>query len=247
MNIHSTKVKPLAETELPFGGHAVLRNVYLRIAKTSTQKIRNLTLYREEIASLNTLVDSLHNDLPSVSQYQQFLAVAHDIILTTDTNFRFILLRVIRICLNGGTEFFSTLFHDFDIVWIICTSFERDAEYLPERTQAHKIIKACIMSYPTMCPRAFVRSLVSVASQKDDQLRRVSLEALRILCVTNPKGFANGNGASVLFEAILDPNLSDISNSLLLSLLQSLGDESNRKYLNARLDLRTLVRFLFQR
>jgi len=240
----SNVITLLSEENLPFSDSSVLKTVYLRVAKAYTQKIRNLNIYRDEITSLNQLVNSLYSSLPTVSQFDSFLRVVHNILLVTDTNYRVILLRVIRISLTGGEDYFNKFIGNSDMIWIVCTSFERDSEYLPERMQAHKIIKACVISCPKdkQFPNIFVRSLVSVANQKDDQLRRVSLEALRLLCVSNPYEFANGNGPTVLFDAILDPNFSDMSTSLLLSVLHSLSDEKSRKYLFARLDLRTLVR-----
>eukprot|EP01035_Chromulina_nebulosa_P018274 gene18274-23951_t len=85
------------------------------------------------------------------------------------------------------------------------------------------------------------KSLVAVANQKDDQLRRISLEALRILCVSNTKVFAVSNGLNVLIDAVLDPNTSDLAESLLLSLAHALNDDNSRKHLNPFLDLRTLL------
>lgn len=217
-----------------FSDSLILAEIYARVAEHINANGRSLghppNAYREEISSLNTLIDTLSANLPSIAQFQDFLANIHDIIVVADTNFRAILLRVIRICISCTNDeaYCDSLLFDDDIVWLVVTSLDVEAEFVPERMQAVKIMKVTVTKLPLKFPLSFARSLVAIANQTDDQLRRVCLEVLRLLCTANTALFAKANGIPALVEAILDPNLSDISEALLLSLLHAMNDEQSR-------------------
>ena len=68
-------------------------------------------------------------------------------------------------------------------------------------------------------PPCFVRSLVAITAHKDDNCRRVCLETLRELAITNAAIVAQCDGVRVLFDAILDPSCQDLAESLVLTIL----------------------------
>lgn len=187
-----------------FTDSAMLSEIYTKISgimsprHDTCKKSNSTTAYRDELTLLNSLIDSLIDDLPSISQFNNFLEAIHDLLVLADSNVRSILLRVIRFCITGGSEYVTTLYADVDILWIISVSFEKDVEYLIERIQAHKIIRVCLQLLHQDFPLMFARSLVAVANQKDDKLRRESIEDLRILCINNPKVFSTSNGMCYL-------------------------------------------------
>ncbi len=57
----------------------------------------------------------------------------------------------------------------------------------------------------------------------------------------NAQLVASCNGITVLLRAILDPSLTDIANSFVLTLLYILDHPSTRKYLRPSLDVRQLL------
>ena len=142
---------------------------------------------------------------------------------------------------------------------------ERDQDYyISERTQALKCMKKCfdvamIKGQPPNQEQqqqqqqlqqdpgsrnsflALAQSLVAVASQKGDSLRRVCLDTLRELSIVNTKLVAVVNGFTVLMEAIFDPLNSDLNEPIILSFLYVLNDPRTRKYIRPHQDLRTLI------
>ena len=57
--------------------------------------------------------------------------------------------------------------------WLVVTSFERDTEYLLERTQAFKLMTKVLPVAGTSYPICFARSMVAVANFKEDSFRKV--------------------------------------------------------------------------
>jgi hypothetical protein len=86
--------------------------------------------------------------------------------------------------------------------------------------------------YTELCssifPSAFTRSLVAIASCKDDNFRRVCLETLRELTIKNAKEVYEACGFRVLFDAVLDHNTKELAEPILLSMLYLLNDASSR-------------------
>ena len=100
-----------------------------------------------------------------------------------------------------------------------------------ERLQSVKIMQRCLHLAPFNFPQAFARSLVAIATQKDDSYRRLSLEMLRDLSVHNPDMMNRVNGFKVLLDAVIDPDIeSYLCENILLSLLYLLNSSSSRQY-----------------
>ena len=62
-----------------------------------------------------------------------------------------------------------------------------------------------------------------------------------IIVLRNPALVASCNGIKTIIDCILDPTLSDVANSHVLTLLYILDHPSNRKYLRESLDVRKLI------
>lgn len=108
---------------------------------------------------------------------------------------------------------------------------EDSPSYLSERLQAIKILKKFLELSPRKFPEALARSLVAIASTKDDSFRKVCLETLRELCVVNPDMVSRVHGFKVLLDAIIDPEIDDVtSEAILLSILFLLNTSSSRRY-----------------
>lgn len=220
-----------------------LNEIFSKISSIQSSKKRNLAGYRQELESLQGLVDSLRDNAPATTfdQFKIFLKDIHNILVVSDTNIRSNVLRTIRICISQNPMLLQLFLNDKDILWIVVTSFERDPQYLIERIQGYKLMKITMQLQPSQFPLCFARSLQAVASQRDDSLRKISLEALRLLCLYNPVLFASANCSSLLIEAVLDPDISDMASPILLSILQTCSHEESRQALCARQQLRTLV------
>ena len=106
---------------------------------------------------------------------------------------------------------------------------DRDNYFLSERMQALKILITIIEKTPESFPLAFARSLVAIASYKEESsIYRVCLDILRKLCVVNPKVVAQAQGIRVMFEAVLDPDCKDLAESIMVSLLHVLNKPKSR-------------------
>ena len=88
-------------------------------------------------------------------------------------------------------------------------------------------------------------SLIGIAQNGKDEFRRICLDSLRELCITNPKIINKCNGFKVLIDSILNPQLSDISNSLVLTILYILDHPNTRKYLRPSLDIQKLTKIYY--
>lgn len=111
--------------------------------------------------------------------------------------------------------------------------------------QALKIMKKYLELAPHLFPIGFARSLVAIAAEKGDNFRRVALETLRELGIKNPAITHEADAFRVLFDAVIDPTTSELSESILLSMLHLLNCAETRKFVRPQLDLQCLVCFSF--
>ena len=81
---------------------------------------------------------------------------------------------------------------------------------------------------PSVLPINFARSLVAIASHKEDNFSLLCLEALRQLASVNPKVVSRANGIKALFDAVLDPDNKDVAEPIMLTLLYLLNKPSSR-------------------
>ena len=122
------------------------------------------------------------------------------------------------------------------IFMMICLVRE-DNKYLWERMQSLKWIRHLMDNYPKYIPKCCIMSLIGIAQNGKDEFRRICLDSLRELCITNTLIINKCNGFKVLIDSILNPQLNDISNSLVLTILYILDHPNTRKYLRPTLDI----------
>ena len=110
-----------------------------------------------------------------------------------------------------------------------------------ERMQSLKWIRHLVDHYPKHIPKCCIMSLIGIAQNGKDEFRRICLEILRALCITNTQIISECNGFKVLIDSVLNPQLHDISNSLVLTIIYILDHPSTRKYLRPSLDIQRFV------
>ena len=110
-------------------------------------------------------------------------------------------------------------------------------EFLWERMQSLKWIRHLMDHYPRHIPKCCIMSLIGIAQNGKDEFRRICLDSLRELCITNTRIISACNGFKVLIDSVLNPQIKDISNSLVLTILYILDHPSTRKYLRPSLDI----------
>lgn len=113
--------------------------------------------------------------------------------------------------------------------------------YRWERMQSLKWIRHLVDHYPKHIPKCCIMSLIGIAQNGKDEFRRICLEILRALCITNTQIISECNGFKILIDSVLNPQLHDISNSLVLTIIYILDHPSTRKYLRPSLDIQRLA------
>jgi hypothetical protein len=110
-----------------------------------------------------------------------------------------------------------------------------------ERKQAFR----CIARIFDVCPRLFgaalTKSLIAVASQREDRLRALAVELLRNVLLSNPQLVAECDGTKLLFDAVVDPSLAFLAEPLMLSLLSVLNRSESRLSLRPFHDVQSLL------
>jgi hypothetical protein len=126
------------------------------------------------------------------------------------------------------------------IHFYISRTLERDPRNVFERMQALKLAQRVLELDSSRMPRNVVRSLVAIAGHKDDSFRRVCLECLREMTVSNIEVVAECNGVRTLFDAALDPTVQDLSESIVLTMMYLLNEPEKRQYVRPSLDLQAM-------
>lgn len=176
-------------------------------------------LYQESTAAAS-------NGNHDVDSFRALLRTAHDIFVSCDSILRSVLIRMVRLLLKDNTFCSAVVEEEFH--WLLSMSLERDHEFVQERMQGLKCMRRFIEIDPAGFPISFARSLVAVASNKDDNIRRVCLETLRELIISNPEIVIRVNGLTCLLDAIIEPTTQDMSESILLSVLFLMNDPKSR-------------------
>jgi hypothetical protein len=87
-------------------------------------------------------------------------------------------------------------------------------------------------------PTSLAFSLVAVCGHKeDDAFRRLCLETLREMAVSQPELVARANGFKPLVEAVTDGGVQDLAEPIMLTLLHVVNDSSTRTFVRPFLDL----------
>lgn len=149
------------------------------------------------------------------------------------------MLRASRLSMHN--EHFVQAILDEEIHWIVVTSLERDYDYSMERMQAFKLMEKIRIIAPQLYPVAFGRSLVAVANSRDDNFRKLCLEALRELAIVNPRVVAAVGGFSSLLDAVIEPLTQEMADNIMLTVLFLLNDAQTRRIVKPHVDIKVLV------
>ena len=112
----------------------------------------------------------------------------------------------------------------------------------PLRVAAAKLILT-VASSPEHCrtlPAFVIRGVLAVASTKEDNLRFLCLEVLRVLLISRTESVCLCNGVKIALEAALDPSVKELCEPLLLAVLHVLSSPHTRKFVRKRHDLQIL-------
>lgn len=172
-------------------------------------------------------------------EHVDLLRLLRLLVLDKDKDVRANALRAARYLIKGEEIIRAMLRLNFDL--FLCRSLERDAKFLWERMQSLKLIRQIMLVAPHLIPRSVIQSLVSIAEHPKDDFRRISLDAIRELVLTNPGVVASCNGIKTIVDSILDSSCSDIAGSLTLTLLFLLDQDNTRQYIRPGLDIAKLL------
>eukprot|EP00301_Raphidiophrys_heterophryoidea_P007473 c12890_g1_i2.p1 GENE.c12890_g1_i2~~c12890_g1_i2.p1 ORF type:complete len:1205 (-),score=269.36 c12890_g1_i2:483-4097(-) len=148
-------------------------------------------------------------------------------------------LRALRYLSPTPELIFAMLSHSMSIS--ITAELERPPNFINERVQALKLAQHIATIAPRLVPPNILRSLVAIASEPSDNLRRFAVEAIRSISVQNVAVVAQANGFRVLTSAVLEPDLSDLAESIVMTLMFLLNEKSTRRYLRSGLDIDVLL------
>lgn len=179
------------------------------------------------VSSIFSLTLSLERNPPSVEDLQSFLVEVHDMLVNLDSARKSSIFRVIRYSLSSPSHVKALLRNE--IVWFVTISLEQDNESnTMERVQALKLIEKVRKVASDLFPVGFGRSLVAVANAKDDSLRKVCIDSIRELALSNPNLVAIVHGFPTLLDAVLDPINQDSAESTIYTILYLLNDPQTR-------------------
>ena len=183
--------------------------------------------HRDRILLLDEEANKIKSGEHSLDDFSSFLRSIHDPFICGETALRALILRLIRLSIKDLS--YCNIIVEEEVHWLVLMSLEREHEYMLERMQALKLMRVFIALCPLSFPIAFARSLVAVANNKDDNIRRVCLESLRELSVIVPELVVRVNGISCLLDAVIEPNTQDMAEPILMSILYLLNDSETRQ------------------
>lgn len=195
---------------------------------------------RKELSSALQRYIKFLKEKPEIWEHRdKYYDLLHQLIISKDSIIRGNGLRGVRYLLINEEMIEYLLSYHIDLYLI--RALERDKRYVWERMQSLKCIKKWIEMQPLGLPTTIISSIVAVASDPDDNFRRVCLESLRILALHNPVWVSECRGITTLFDSLLEPSLQDVADSILLSLLFIMEDPKNKKYIRVNLELESVI------
>ena len=132
-------------------------------------------------------------------------------VASSNTRVRGAALRALRFICGISPPQGIEMINRLRIHLLITRSLEREARFFEERMQALKLIRTMAGFSPERIPRTLVRSLVSIAVHRDDQLKEAALESLREYSLLNTRAVAECGGITAMVNSILDPTALDTS------------------------------------
>jgi hypothetical protein len=115
--------------------------------------------------------------------------------------------------------------------------------------QALKLLKKISEVDPAYIPASLVHSVVAIAQEPKDKFYRICLETLREIMVVNTRVAAECDGISTLLNAVLNVSagekeyqlISDLTESVIVSLIHVIDNPAARKYIRPDLDLELIL------
>lgn len=186
---------------------------------------------RNYASTIFTLTKSLETSTHTLEDFTTFIEETYDILIKGDSSKRSSILRVIRYCLTSKDA--VKIMINQQLHWAIVSSLEKDGDCAVERMQALKVMEKVQQVASDIYPLTFARSLVAVANFKEDNFRKICIDSLRDLALTNPGLVAAVDGFVPLMDAVLEPITQPMADSILLAIIYLLNDPVTR-YIFAR-------------
>ena len=212
-----------------------------------TSKLKQSTLQESQkgyASTIFTLTKALEKSIPTAIQFSTFITENHDILIKGDSSKRCSILRAMRYSLETRDN--VKILIDLQMHWSVVTSLEKDGDCAVERMQALKLMEKVQSVAPDLYPIAFARSLVAVANYKEDSFRKICVDTLRELALSNPVLVTVVDGFGPLMDAVLEPITQPLADSILLTIIYLLNDPATRSIVGNCIDLRMLVSFAFE-
>ena len=181
---------------------------------------------RNYASTIFTLTKSLEANTHTLDEFRTFITETYDILIKGDSSKRSSVLRAVRYCLTSKET--VTAMIELELHWAIVASLEKDGDCAVERMQALKIMEKVQHIANDIYPLAFARSLVAVANYKEDNFRKICIDSLRDLALTNPGLVAAVDGFAPLMDAVLEPITQPMADSILLTIIYLLNDPVTR-------------------
>lgn len=181
---------------------------------------------RNYAATIFTLTKGLESNPPNLEEFSCFIVNTHDILIKGDSSKRCSILRAVRYCIV--TKDAVKVLIDQELHWAVVASLEKDGDSAVERMQALKIMVKVQELGAELYPVAFARSLVAVANYKEDSFRKICIDTLRDLALSNPTMVAAVDGFVPLMDAVIEPITQQLADSIVITIIYLLNDPSTR-------------------
>eukprot|EP01084_Bolivina_argentea_P165992 288294_1 len=222
-------------------------SIYIEFEKVSLELVDlcRLSLDTEEKVSKILQILSIVKRMSELEKQELFvpfevLKAFRLLLCDIDKKLRVQASRAIRYVTCNGMVL-STMM-SINIPVFMMVSLEReDTKYYWERLGALKWVRHLIDNYPLSIPKCCILSMIAIAGNSKHEYQRICVDSLRELCIINPHIINACNGFKVLIDLVLQPQLNEISHSLVLTILYILDHPNTRKYLRPSLDIQRLL------
>jgi hypothetical protein len=247
----------------------ILQDFVSRLRSSKCVSADDYVNHRDAISKACETANALRHTTPTVVELESFLMDAHNFHVESDSVVKSAIFRSIRLCMGvptNGSKLNDDGEHRVGVIvkhgwqYLIISSIEREPleerdsvdgrggdgevirqDFVLERMQALKLVRRIMTSAPAAFPLSFARSLVALSENSKDNIRRVSLETLRELCVLNPRMAVASQAFNTLLDAVFDPSFVDMIESIVNTILFMLSNPISRRMLRPNLDLRALI------
>ena len=103
-----------------------------------------------------------------------------------------------------------------------------------ERVEAFKLLRHWLELRPDLFPKCLANALVAISESESDEFKKLSIEALRILAISNPVVIVWSGGLRTLTNVLLDLNTPQaLSENIVYSMCYLLNERESRKMLRS--------------